>query len=145
MALSSVCISVVELFVLKRLVPTRSSDDMRRVAIQDSSEFLSLAGVQFLLYVVEQAAPEYDFASWRLDHVRGGMLSWVSTSFVNVLNDFGFSRTAEKMHMDVLPVPSAFYRVTEVDSPRRVTRMIFARTVSPLIPCRLTRLEELCR
>lgn len=67
-----------------------SSEDTRRVTTPAISEFAVQAGVQFILYVVEQTVPTYCVGSLRSDHVKRGILFRVPTSFLNILRYFQF-------------------------------------------------------
>lgn len=71
--------------------------------------------MQFLLYAAELAATDYYVRSLRFDHVWSGRLFAFPSHFVEVLSNFGFYKTTERMRMDPVPVVLALHRMTEVD------------------------------
>lgn len=83
-------------------------DDTRRVNTLVLSEFAVPANVQFLLYDVEGALPDYIVGSLCFKLVRCAILIWLPISLVNILGPFGFYEVAKKMSMDPVLVSFAF-------------------------------------
>lgn len=93
------------------------SDNIPRVITLTISEFAVLAGIQFLLYAAEGAAPDYFVGSFLFYHVGGGILFRLPTPIRNFLRHFGFYTVAERMRRDPALVVLALYRVTEIEWP----------------------------
>lgn len=93
------------------------SDNSRQVTTPASSELAIVAGVQFLLFSAEGAAPNYYVGTLWFAHVGPGMLFPLQTLLVNIVSHFGFYRFAERMCMYLVLVAMAFQRVSEVNWP----------------------------
>lgn len=79
------------------------------------SELAILAGVYYVLYAAEVTAPDYYFGLLRLEHLGGGMLFRLPTSFVKVLSYSRLYNVAERLRKDPALVALAFYRDTRID------------------------------
>lgn len=93
-------------------------DSIRRIAILAIYKFAVLAGLQFLLYAAEGAAPDYFVGLLSFDHVRGDMFFWFPTLIWNVLRHFRFYKVAERMRRDAVLVALVFVVYPRLIGPR---------------------------
>lgn len=93
----------------------RNADDIRRIITLSIFYLSILAAVQLLRYAAGRAVPEYYAGSLRSDNVVVAMLFRLATPLIDVLSQFGFSKTAEKIIIDSVLTALAFHRVTKVD------------------------------
>lgn len=76
-----------------------SFDDIGQVINLSISKLAILAGIQFLLYAAEWAAPDYFVDTLRLEHVEGGKLFRLSNALMNALSHFRVHKLSEKKRM----------------------------------------------